>query len=162
MRERRPDLYAKSQFLLIGEGPIEAELRAQAEAEKLDRVVFVPRQPRDAVYACLQRSFAVLVTLRPRKDTSTVPSKIYECMASGRPVLFQAGGEGANTLREADGGLVVEPGSGDALCDAMIACLEDPASADAHGRAGREYVARHYDRRVLARRFSDLLAGLVD
>ncbi|HKJ24589.1 MAG TPA: glycosyltransferase family 4 protein [Myxococcota bacterium] len=161
LRDDAPDLYAKSQFVLIGEGPIEAELRASKEERGLDRVVFVPRQPRDAVYACLQRSFAVLVTLRPRKDTSTVPSKIYECMASGRPVLYQAGGEGANTLREAGGGSVVDPGSASALADAMAAYLRDPATADAHGAAGRDYVARHYDRRVLARRFSDLLAERV-
>lgn len=161
MREREPDLYAKSQFLLIGEGPIEAELKALAAERGLDRVVFVPRQPRSAVYACLQRSFAVLVTLRPRKDTSTVPSKIYECMASGRPVLYQAGGEGADTLREAGAGTVVEPGSAEALCDAMVAYLKEPDGADAHGRAGRAYVSRHYDRRGLARRFSDLLASLV-
>jgi len=160
MRERAPDLYAKSQFLLIGEGPIEAELKALRAELGLERVVFVPRQPRQAVYACLKRSFAVLVTLRPRKDTSTVPSKLYECMASGRPVLYQAGGEGAATLRRAAAGSVVEPGSAAALCEAMRAYLRDPASADAHGRAGRAYVAEHYDRRVLARRFSDLLAGL--
>jgi len=157
LRDREPALYAKSQLLLIGEGPIEGELRALARERGLDRVVFVPRQPRDAVYACLQRSFAVLVTLRPRKDTSTVPSKIYECMASGRPVLYQAGGEGAATLREADAGTVVEPGSARALADAMAAYLRDPALADAHGAAGRAYVAERYDRRMLARRFSALL-----
>jgi glycosyltransferase involved in cell wall biosynthesis len=160
LREDAPELYAKSQFVLIGEGPIEAELKALREERALDRVVFVPRQPRDAVYACLQRSFGVLVTLRPRKDTSTVPSKIYECMASGRPVLYQAGGEGANTLREAGGGTVIEPGSAAALAAAMAAYLRDPATADAHGASGRAYVARHYDRRVLAKRFSDLLEGL--
>lgn len=161
LRDREPELYARSQFVMIGEGPIETELRALREERGLDHVVFVPRQPRDAVYACLQRSFAVLVTLRPRKDTSTVPSKIYECMASGRPVLYQAGGEGASTLRAADGGTVVEPGSASALAAAMAAYLKDPARADAHGAAGRAFVARHYDRRVLARRFSDLLEGLV-
>jgi glycosyltransferase involved in cell wall biosynthesis len=160
MREREPDLYAKSQFLLIGEGPIEAELKALAAERGLDRVVFVPRQPRSAVYACLQRSFAVLVTLRPRKDTSTVPSKIYECMASGRPVLYQAGGEGARTLHAAGAGSVVEPGRADALCDAMVDYLKDPDAAEAHGRAGRAFVAEHYDRRTLARRFSDLLGSL--
>jgi len=160
LRDQEPDLYAQAQFVMIGEGPIEAELKALKAERGLDRVVFVPRQPRDAVYACLQRSFGVLVTLRPRKDTSTVPSKIYECMASGRPVLYQAGGEGANTLREADGGAVIEPGSAEALAEAMAAYLKDPGSADAHGASGRAYVSGSFDRRVLARRFSDLLEEL--
>ncbi|MEE9608338.1 MAG: glycosyltransferase family 4 protein, partial [Myxococcota bacterium] len=97
LRERDADAYRKCQFVLVGEGPKGAELEAQRARLGLDRVVFVPRQPRSAVFSLLRRSFAVLVTLRPRKDTSTVPSKLYESLASGRPVLYQAAGDGAET-----------------------------------------------------------------
>ena len=158
MRERSPDLYAKSQFVLLGEGPKEDELRALAAELEVDRVVFVPRQARAAVYSLLRRSFAVLVTLRPRKDTSTVPSKLYECMASGRPVLFSSGGEGADALREADGGTVSAAGDPSALCDAMIAYLRNPAEAARQGACGRAYVAARYDRRRIADAFAALLA----
>ncbi len=159
LQQRRPELYARSQFVLVGEGPRETELKEMRDRLALDRVIFIPRQPRWAIYALLNRSFAVLVTLRPRKDTSTVPSKIYECMASGRPVLFSAAGLGADTIRRAGGGTVTEPANPEALCDAVCAYLDDPQQADADGAAGRNFVEQSYDRRKIARSFEDLLAG---
>jgi glycosyltransferase involved in cell wall biosynthesis len=157
MRDTAPDLYARSQFVVVGEGPSEAALRALAAERSLERAVFVPRQPRAAVFALLRRSFAVIVPLRPRKDTSTVPSKLYESLASGRPVLYSAGGEGADTLRRAQGGAVCAPGDAGALCDAMVAYLRDPERADADGRRGRAYVAAHFDRRQISESFARLL-----
>jgi glycosyltransferase involved in cell wall biosynthesis len=157
MRERAPEAYKQSLFVLVGEGPREADLRAQAERAGLERVVFLPRQPRTAIYALLRRSFAVLVTLRPRKDTSTVPSKLYESLASGRPVLYSAGGEGAETLRHADGGTVCAPGDPDALCDAMLRYLRESGEADRQGARGRAYVAAHFDRARIAEDFAEQL-----
>jgi glycosyltransferase involved in cell wall biosynthesis len=157
LRERAPDLYAKSRFVLVGEGPCEAELRALAARLRLDRVSFFPRQPRAAVFALLRRSFAILVTLRPRKDTSTVPSKLYESLASARPVLYSAGGEGAETVRRAGGGMVCEPGDADALCDAMRALLEAPDEAARLGAQGRDFVTARFDRRGIAADFTAML-----
>ncbi len=160
LREKDPEAYATTQLVLVGEGPREADLRAQVARRALDRVVFVPRQPRAAVFSLLRRATGVLVTLRPRKDTSTVPSKLYESLASGRPVLYQAGGEGAETVERAEGGTVVTPGDPDALADAMLAYLRDPARADRDGARGRAFVAGAFDRRVIGTRFAGLLAGL--
>lgn len=160
LRERAPDLYAKSQFVLLGEGPREEDLRALAAELRLDRVVFVPRQPRAAAFALLARAFAVLVTLRPRKDTSTVPSKLYESFASGRPVLYSAGGEGAETVRRAGAGSVCAPGDSAELAEAMAAYLRDPAEANRHGAAGHAFAAEHYDRRVIGAAFENLLVGM--
>lgn len=159
LRARAPDLYAKSLFVLVGEGPCEAELREQRERLGLDRVVFVPRQPRAAIFAMLRRSFAVLVTLRPRKDTSTVPSKLYESLASGRPVLYSAAGEGAETVRASGGGIVCAPGDAGALCDAMIALLRAPDEAARLGLAGRTAVGRQFDRRVIAKDYVEAFAS---
>jgi hypothetical protein len=161
MKDRRPDLYEKSQFVFVGEGPTREELYAQRERLGLERVVFIPRQPRTAIFALLRRSFAVLVTLRPRKDTSTVPSKIYESLASGRPVLFSAGGEGAETIRRAEGGSVCTPGDPDSLCEAMCRYLDEPALADRDGASGRRMVESHFDRRRIAGEFERLLEELV-
>ena len=158
LEKQRPELYARSQFVLVGEGPRESDLKEMRDRLGLDRVIFIPRQPRWAIYSLLHRSFAVLVTLRPRKDTSTVPSKIYECMASSRPVLFSAAGLGAETIERAGGGTVTEPANAQALCDALCAYLDDPERADAEGAAGRNFVEQSYDRRKIAQSFEDLLA----
>jgi len=160
LRDVDPEAYQKSQFVFVGEGPRGAELRSQAQRNGLDRVVFIPRQPRSAVYGLLRRSHAILVPLRPRKDTSTVPSKIYESLASGRPVLYQAGGEGAEILRRAEGGRVVAPGDPGALAAAMRDYLHHPERADEDGRRGRAFVEASYDRDHIAEAFTRLLGEI--
>ena len=157
LRETAPELYEKSQFVMIGEGPLGAELREEVAREQLERVIFIDRQPRAAVFATLARSFANIVSLRPRKDTSTVPSKIYECMASRRPVLFSAAGEGGETIRRAGAGAVTAPGDADALAEAMRAYLEDPASAERDGASGRAFVVENFDRGAIALAFAELM-----
>ncbi len=160
LREKSPEAYAACQLVLVGEGPVESRLHAQRERLGLDRVALLPRQPRPVVFSLLRRSFAVLVTLRPRKDTSTVPSKLYESLASGRPVLYQAAGEGAETVRRAGGGAVVAPGDPDALAEAMLGYWQDPERADRDGARGRAFVAEVFDRREIAEHFAGLLAAL--
>lgn len=157
LREMAPRLYQESQFVLIGEGPTGDELRKLAARDQLERVVFIDRQPRAAVFATLRRSFANIVSLRPRKDTSTVPSKIYECMASGRPILFSAAGEGGETIRRAGAGAVTAPADADALARAMRDYLEAPATADRAGAAGRAFVVENFDRGKIAVAFADLM-----
>jgi len=159
LRDRDPDLYRGCQFVFVGEGPEGDTLqRLRHELGLDDRVLFFPRQPRAVVFSLLARSFAILVTLRPRKDTSTVPSKLYESFASGRPVLYSAGGEGAETVRRAGGGMVCTPGDPDALCVAMTAYLRDAACAEPDGRQGREFVVKAFNRGQIAARFAALLA----
>ena len=48
--------------------------------------------PASEVNTTIKTANAIAVTLRPRRDSHTVPSKIYEAMASGRPVLLSADG----------------------------------------------------------------------
>lgn len=157
MRRESPANYQRSQFLLVGEGPREADLVGLRDRLGLERVLFIPRQSRAVIYALLRRSYAILVTLRPRKDTSTVPSKIYESMASGRPLIYSAAGEGADAVRAAAAGVVCPPGDAEALCAAMCAYLDAPQLAAEHGRAGQRFVARDYDRRQIA---ADFLAAM--
>ena len=52
----------------------------------------------------------VLVTLKMHIP-GAVPSKLYEAMASGRPVVLVASGEAAEIVREHRAGIVVEPGN---------------------------------------------------
>jgi len=159
LRDREPVEYHKAQFVFVGEGPTHDVLEERSRELGLDRVVFIPRQPRAAIFGLLRRSFAVIVSLRPRKDTSTVPSKIYESLASSRPVLFSAGGEGAETIRQAGGGVVCSPGDPEPLFSAILDYLKDPDRALSDGASGRRYVEAHYDRSRIADEFAELLEG---
>lgn len=161
LRTDAPDLAARFQLAMVGAGSERARLEARARAEGLGEVVrFVAEQPRDAIPPLLRTAGAIAVTLRPRKDTHTVPSKLYEAMASERPVLVSADGAPAEILREAQAGLATPASDAAGLAASIRTLLEDPARAQAFGQAGRRYAAA-FDRGRLVERFESVLRGVV-
>ena len=80
-----------------------------------------------------------------------LPTKMFEVMAAGRPLLVAAPGESAAIAHEAKAGLVVAPGDTAGLADAFRRLRADPALRVALGGAGRRYA----EERLGARRAAD-------
>lgn len=76
----------------------------------------------------------------------TIPSKVYEYMAAGKPVLCSVEGDCADLVAEARCGLVVRPGNGPSLAAAIRQLSRDPAAARAMGESGANWVRAHCDR----------------
>lgn len=149
------------QFALIGHGSERERLERRAAAEGLSEAVrFLPEQPRENIPPLLCAAGAVAVTLRKRRDSHTVPSKLYEAMASGRPVLVSADGAPAEILAEAKAGLGSAAGDLDGLLAGVEALRDDPTAAAEMGACGRAYAAR-FDRRELVVRLEELLHRVV-
>lgn len=157
-----PDVAARIQFALVGNGSQRSHLESRVRNERLkDMVVFAGEQPRDLIPSILTASSAVAVTLRPRRDTHTVPSKIYEAMASGRPVLLSADGAPAEIIRGAGAGLATPAADLDGLVASIVRLASHPDEAEGLGRAGRE-AARASDRRLLVDRFEEVIRRVVE
>lgn len=114
-------------FLLAGEGQQRAGVEAEARSRGLDNVRFKPFQPREMLARSLGASDVHVVSLSPALEHCIIPSKFYGVLAAGRPTLFVGAetGEIATVLREADCGLSVRPGDGDAMVGAILALRED-------------------------------------
>ena len=91
-----------------------------------------------------------------------MPSKIYESMASGRPVLLSADGEVTAIAKRAGCGPVSAAGDASGLQAGIDALVAAPAKAAAQGLAGRAYVELHNDRAALAQRYEAVLRHVVD
>jgi glycosyltransferase involved in cell wall biosynthesis len=90
--------------------------------------------------------------------TSSIPSKMFECLAAARPVVGAVAGEAAQILREA-GAQVVPPGHSAALADAVQTLAADPQRRADMGRQGRCYVEKYFDRRTLARQYRKFIGS---
>jgi glycosyltransferase involved in cell wall biosynthesis len=86
-----------------------------------------------------------------------VPSKIYEAMATGLPILFGGEGEGARRILEAKAGLVVPYDDVTALEQAIRQLATQPTLRQQFGNAGRLAAQKVYSRKVIARRLHELL-----
>lgn len=146
-------------FVLAGAGPDEPAVAASVLATRAANVAVSPPITRDQTRAFYNSCDACLVPLAPIPVfQETVPSKIFEIMACERPVIASVAGEAAAILQQSGAGTCVPPGDAEALAAAVLDMREmSPTERRALGARGRDYVARHYDRRVLADRYYELL-----
>lgn len=150
-----------AQFVLVGDGALRGHLLQRVATEGLRNVTVAGPVERALVSGLYQCAYVTLVILRPRKDEHTVPSKVYEAMASRRPVLLSADGEVAKMARAVGCGPVSAAGDLVGLLGGLDTVLGDSGRADHMGLAGRTYVEEHNDRAVLARRYLDVLSAAV-
>jgi colanic acid biosynthesis glycosyl transferase WcaI len=142
--------------VLVGEGPLREALQARIDREKINRVRLVPAQPRERIPALLAAADVAVATLGMRLQ-GAVPSKIYEAMASARPLLLIAEGEAARRVERAECGLTVRPGDLDGAREAWIRLASDPELRARLGAAGRQAAETTYDRGRIAERLDRFL-----
>jgi len=145
-------------YVLAGEGAEKDALVKRAESEGIANVRFLPNQPRQVMPDLLNLAYATIIPLR-RLDLfkSALPSKMFESMATAKPIVASLWGEAADLINAAGCGIVVPPEDPAALQEAVEKLATDPALARDLGEKGRAYVQEHFDRDRIASRFIDLL-----
>lgn len=144
------------QFVLIGDGPQKAALQAQANSRGLRNVRFLDPRPSEEMPRLLASVDALLVPLKGFIP-GAVPSKLYEAMGCGRPVVLMAGGEAADVVRRSDSGIVVDPGDIDGIAQALLRLRGESQLAKRLGENGRKTALQIFDRNHIAERFIQYL-----
>jgi len=144
-------------IILLGDGARKNELREKAGEMGLVNVLFLDSVSKEDVTRYWSLLEVSIIHLK-RTDLfkTVIPSKLFECMAMGIPVLHGVAGESAAIVEKEGVGLVFEPENAVDLCEKMIQLKNDPALygklKDCCIRA-----AGNYDRTVLARRMLGVL-----
>lgn len=140
-------------FVFVGDGVVRSELMAEAAARGLENVTFLPSVPHDEMPVVLAGADVCVVSLRKLPlFQGARPSKMFECMASGRPILLAVDGE-ARAIAERDAGaaLYVEPENAEAMVAGILELKDHPEWARELGQHGRAYALAHLDReRIIA------------
>ncbi|HEU4959939.1 MAG TPA: TIGR04063 family PEP-CTERM/XrtA system glycosyltransferase [Sphingomonas sp.] len=131
-----------AQLLLVGGGPMEAALRAQAAASPVaGRIRFVGRVPHGEV----ERYYSLVDVLAyPRKAMRltelVTPLKPLEAMAQRRLVAASDVGGHRELIRDGDTGILFAPGDPRAIADALAGLLADRSGWDARRARARAFV----------------------
>ena len=145
-------------FLLVGDGAERRRLVTMRDEMKLSNVLMLDQQPKEKMPELWSLSSVSLVLLKKSALFKTViPSKIVESMAMERPVILGVEGESAELVLSAGGGICIEPESSKDLAIQVLKLYRDHMLRQELGSSGRRYVLEHFDRRVLARRFADVM-----
>src|SRR5579864_3284118 len=152
---RDPDVL----YVMVGEGADKEALLGKAKRQGIDNVRFLPNQPKSLMPSLLNLAYASVIPLK-RLDLfkAALPSKMFESMAAGKPLVAALWGEGAELVRTAGCGLVIDPEDAGAMQRAVETLVADPKLARSMGERGREYVVRYHDRRQVAATLHDVLA----
>jgi glycosyltransferase involved in cell wall biosynthesis len=144
------------EFVLIGDGPEKNELRSAAKCRDLNNVRFLDPRPASEIPALIAAADIVLVPLK-KYIPGAVPSKLYEAMASARPVILVADGEAAELVCRHKVGIVVKPGVINDLIDAIRKLHTNPSLRRTLGQNGRRASEQFFDRTGIAKGFIDHL-----
>jgi len=148
-------------LLILGAGPLLADLRERAASLPAGRVEFRdPVQPEEAA-RYLRASDALLVPLDAKPELAQfVPSKLFDCAAVGRPVIVSAAGEASRLADGAGAALTIPPADAGALAGAVRRLQAEPELAAELSRRGREFATEYLRERQVQRLDSVLRAAV--
>lgn len=132
---------------IIGEGPLENELRAQiAELDLKSRVNLAgPKAQKEIVRQLASASVFVLPCVVDADGArDNLPTVIMEAMSAGLPVVSTLVGGIPEMVAHNKTGLLVQPGDATGLADAIEKVIVDLALARKLGQAGYERAAQFF------------------
>ena len=91
-----------------------------------------------------------------------IPSKMFDFMSCGKPIILSVNGEARRIFAEADAGIYVKPENFYDLSDTIITLYENPELCRRYGENGRNYVIRHFSRKEQAQKLEKLFEGLLE
>ncbi|MBK6541358.1 MAG: glycosyltransferase family 4 protein [Flavobacteriales bacterium] len=149
-------------FLLAGDGPERTGLLAFAKEKVLTNVRFMDTMPRDRALSLVAACDAAVVPLRRNKlFEGAIPSKAFEAMGLGKPLLLGVEGEALRLFIEEGGaGLAFVPEDDADLARSVLRYLDDPSLRRAHGESGARYVRERFDRHRITDRLWQALVPL--
>jgi colanic acid biosynthesis glycosyl transferase WcaI len=151
-------------FLIVGSGVAKPALEKKAHELKLKNVRFMPFQPHEAL-PWLRASSDVQVSLYKNDAAKdSFPSKVYEIMASGRPLLASPDGDSAlaKVVKAARCGLCVNPGNSGHLAESILQLYRDPSLREMMGKRGREYAEVHHSKHTAVTQYDELLRRVAE
>lgn len=148
-------------ILFLGDGAKKAELVESAKTRGLRNVVFVASVPKDQVPRYWSLLDVSIIHLRKTElFTSVIPSKLFECMGMGIPVLHGVAGESAAIVQTEQVGELFESDNAQQMVDALLRLRADDARFKSYQANGLS-AAKRYDRKQLAANMLNILQGVM-
>jgi len=146
-------------LVIVGRGRAKATLQQRAEQLGLTNTLFLDTRPRGELSEMLAAADVSLVTLDPRIATTSVPSKAFMIMASGRPILAAMSPENeiAKIIARVGCGWCVPADSPEELAKAIRSACKLTGELPQMGTLGRKHVEQHHVRENLTLRHAEII-----
>lgn len=137
-------------YLFLGGGAEKAKLQNLAAELQLRNVTFVDSVPKSDVARYWSILDVSIVHLRKTDLFKTViPSKIFECMGMGIPILHGVEGESADIVANSGAGKLVEPENAEDIASNLMGLSSDPDALASMSKNG-VIASSEFDRKSLS------------
>jgi glycosyltransferase involved in cell wall biosynthesis len=150
-------------WLLIGDGPLRHLVEKAIRKSGLDGRVCLPGLVPHAEMPAYLAACDVLVSPHGRQadggEFFGSPTKLFEYMAAGRPIVASRVGQIADVLQDGESALLVPPDDPQALCDAILRLVDDACLRSRLGEAARRAAVERHTWRQNAERVLSFLGA---
>ncbi|MBI5893487.1 MAG: glycosyltransferase family 4 protein [Deltaproteobacteria bacterium] len=146
-------------FLFIGGGTEKKGLENFVRQKDLTNIIFLPYQPREELLYSLNACDVSLVSVKKSAEGKVVPSKLYGCLAVGKPVIgiCARGSEAANVIEENKCGFVEY---GYDLDKKIMELYVNTDMQKKMGKNARDTFMRFYDRGIAVNKYYEVIMNL--
>lgn len=147
------------QFVFIGEGAEKDKLKNIVNEQAINNVTFIDSQSKEMIAEFYNTSDLSLIPLKNIELFKTfIPSKMFEIMACGIPVVASLEGEAADILERSKAAEVVKPDNSEEIMNAIVKIKNDKTLYEKLKGNGPAFVEQNYSRENLAKEYLKLLS----
>ena len=150
LAQRSGEAGLDARFVLFGSGVEEESLRRYAQEHGLNNVVFAGRLPNSQMYSVLRAAQLSFVSLVNENLKDSVPTKMFEALGVGCPVLLSAAGDAADILHACKLGAAVRPNDDEALWNAFLDLYHNREQYLSHREHAQALIQQRYSRQRAA------------
>jgi glycosyltransferase involved in cell wall biosynthesis len=140
---------------MVGDGPQREYLENLKQELELGNVIFLGNKPTEEMPAIINACDTAVVPLKNIPlFKGAIPSKIFENLAFGKPILLGVDGEAKELfINQGNCGLFFTPDNEKELTEAILKLKNDSALRTTLGNNGKKYVVEKFDRQTIAYNF---------
>ena len=148
------------QFLLFGNGAEKDKLARKAEELGLKNVHFCGVLPHAQVFTLLSYAKISFIPLKSAKMKDSIPTKVYEALGIGCPVLLVAEGDACELVHETQLGRCVSPEHPEQLADAFDEMVTHYSDYASHRDEAKRLMLEKHSRQQIALAFENELSQM--
>jgi len=151
-------------WMVLGSGAKRAWVEAYVAREALRNVTVDSIRSREDQQDFLNACDVSIISFAPGMAGVSVPSRMYNSMAAGKPLIAVADAESelARVVTEERIGVVVQPGNVDQLVATIQRMRADPVALDEMGTRARAAVVARYTLSHAISAYAHLIGGVID
>lgn len=148
-------------FVFLGEGKAEKQLKAYKNEMNLSNVYFYDRVPMamtsEIVNIC---DISMVPFLNIPILSTNSPNKLFDSLSAGKPVIVNSNGWTKDMVEENNCGAYVNPEKPEELAEIVLGWKENPGILKVMGQNSRKLAETTYDKSILTRKFADIINSL--